>query len=210
MLSRLYIYYTLAGDGNTKADSRWFNGTYDLGTESTDYLFPLFAQTTDTDGNANTAYSPIDYADDNILFQLQIDNPITSGDAATPARDGLYAIARAELKWTEATADSVTTRTYTPEWTWNPITISNADVTISDTAVPVDLAPTADYGIETDNETVEDATADTPVYPCTNDQWTYAANDAATVDVDESVPVCEESWAIGNYGWTCVKLTGKF
>ena len=186
-------------------------GTFDTASESTGYQFPLFAETTDSDGNANTAYSPIDYADDNILFQLQIDNPVTSGDAATPARDGLYAIARATLNWAEATDGSgVESRTYTNTYTWNPITISNSDVTISDTAVPVDLAPTADYDISTDNETVEDASAETAVYPCTTDQWTYAADDAATSTVDESIPNCEESWKIGNYGWTCVKLTGKF
>ena len=60
---------------------------------------------------------------------MQIDNPVTSGDAATPARDGFYNLAKATFAFTSktegddtyneittTTTDSVTTPSITYFW----------------------------------------------------------------------------------------------
>ena len=80
---------------------------------------------------------------------MQIDNPVTSGDAATPARDGFYNLAKATFAFTvnsddadnpynaitTTTADSVTTPSITYFWH-----SAAADQ-------PVDLVPSSDYSV---------------------------------------------------------------
>ena len=80
---------------------------------------------------------------------MQIDNPVTSGDAATPARDGFYNLAKATFAFqvnsddadnpynaiTTATVDSVTTPSI--EYFWHSAASEK----------PKDLVPSSDYSV---------------------------------------------------------------
>lgn len=160
LFSAMYTWY----DSADLEDAQFFLGHYDYNA-----LTGATAYVADDDTSATIIPS---YFTGDILFYMQIANPVTS---ATPAYDGFWHLAKTSIDMDAAL---------------KPLTTIHDHITTSPALEPVDLVPASDGGLELDSAN-GDCTGDTSQWSYDNTEtqlclteWTIGITGRACVQVE--------------------------
>lgn len=131
-----------------------------------------------------------------VIFALQFDNPIST---RTPTKDGVRTGVTPVLTFTAGAAEG---SVVAPTATWSTIPLSTFD-----------LVPANDYEWTTYDYTVAANGCDnaSPAYVHATrannaGEWVIATDPGVTLG---AAGLCDESWTIGQSGYSCVKLTQR-